>query len=75
MIEYKDRFCLIPESSINIMPDGSITPCCGLTTKHDVVGNIFLSTVYKKYLMVLGIKNLDEYIVVGHCLIIAESFV
>lgn len=41
MIAYKDRFCLIPESSINIMPDGSITPCCGLTTKHDVVGNIF----------------------------------
>lgn len=41
MIAYKDRFCLIPESSINIMPDGNITPCCGLTTKHDVVGNIF----------------------------------
>lgn len=43
---YENRYCLIPESGLNIMPNGNITPCCATTYKLGHISTDSLSSIF-----------------------------
>lgn len=42
----ENRFCLIPESGLNVMPSGNITPCCVTQFKLGHISTDSLSSVF-----------------------------